>query len=366
MEKKKALLLNVAYYGFFAVVIYLAWNYAVPVLLPFIFAFCITLFLRSPADWLSEKLHCRSKKKWVAVILLILLYLIFFGAIFLGGGKAVSTVADFITNLPELYRTQIVPFFNWISREIGNILEDTDASLAVEIQNGIQQFTMNMGEHLSSLSVNIVTALSEFVTGIPSLVVKIVIMVVASFYMTADYDKILEIARKYLPEKAKRVIRDVRKYGWNTLKAYLKSYFLLFLLTFAELTVGLLFLRIPYAVFIALGIAVFDILPVLGTGGILLPWTVVMLVLGDYPMAVGILLLYIVITVVRNSLEPKIVGKQVGLHPLITLIAMFVGLQLGGLPGLIAAPMSIVILVNMEKSGAIHLFEKSGEHGEEG
>ena len=175
------------------------------------------------------------------------------------------------------------------------------------------------------------------------------IMVVASFYMTADYDKNLEIARKYLPEKAKRVIRDVRKYGWNTLKAYLKSYFLLFLLTFAELTVGLLFLRIPYAVFIALGIAVFDILPVLGTGGILLPWTVVMLVLGDYPMAVGILLLYIVITVVRNSLEPKIVGKQVGLHPLITLIAMFVGLQLGGLPGLIAAPMSIVILVNMEK-----------------
>ena len=129
---------------------------------------------------------------------------------------------------------------------------------------------------------------------------------------------------------------------------------------------GLLFLRIPYAVFIALGIAVFDILPVLGTGGILLPWTVVMLVLGDYPMAVGILLLYIVITVVRNSLEPKIVGKQVGLHPLITLIAMFVGLQLGGLPGLIAAPMSIVILVNMEKSGAIHLFEKSGEHEEEG
>ena len=129
---------------------------------------------------------------------------------------------------------------------------------------------------------------------------------------------------------------------------------------------GLLFLRIPYAVFIALGIAVFDILPVLGTGGILLPWTVVMLVLGDYPMAVGILLLYIVITVVRNSLEPKIVGKQVGLHPLITLIAMFVGLQLGGLPGLIAAPMSIVILVNMEKSGAIHLFEKSGKHGEEG
>ena len=83
-------------------------------------------------------------------------------------------------------------------------------------------------------------------------------------------------------------------------------------------------------------------------------------------MAVGILLLYIVITVVRNSLEPNIVGKQVGLHPLITLIAMFVGLLLGGLPGLIAAPMSIVILVNMEKSGAIHLFEKSGEHGEEG
>lgn len=214
---------------------------------------------------------------------------------------------------------------------------------------------------------NILTGLSEFVTGIPALVVKVIVMVVASFYMTADYDRIMAAAGKYLPEKVKRTVRTVKEHGGNTLKAYLKSYFLLFLITFAELAAGLWLLRIPYAPLIALAIAVFDILPVLGTGGILLPWTAVLLVMGNYPMAAGILVLYIVIVIVRNTLEPKIVGKQVGLHPLVTLVAMFTGLQLGGLPGIILAPMGVVILVNMGKSGVIREFwRKTGQTEENG
>lgn len=122
----------------------------------------------------------------------------------------------------------------------------------------------------------------------------------------------------------------------------------------------------PYAVIVALVIAVFDILPVLGTGGVLLPWAAVMLVTGNYSFAAGLFILYLVITIVRNSLEPRSVGKQMGLHPLITLIAMFVGLELGGLAGLILLPMAVVILVNMKKSGAVQRFyhPETSEPGE--
>lgn len=120
-------------------------------------------------------------------------------------------------------------------------------------------------------------------------------------------------------------------------------------ITFTELLIGFLILNIPYAIWGALAIAVFDILPVLGTGGILLPWTAVMCFMGDYSLAAGLIILYIVITVILNMIEPKIVGKQIGLPAITTLIAMFAGVSLCGLAGLVLFPMSLSVIVSMKK-----------------
>ena len=100
---------------------------------------------------------------------------------------------------------------------------------------------------------------------------------------------------------------------------------------------------------IALLIAIFDILPVLGTGGILLPWTVILLVMKNYPMGIGMFALYIIITIIRNTLEPKIVGKQIGLHPLATMISLYVGLKLMGFWGMLIFPTSLAIISSMKK-----------------
>lgn len=357
MEKKKTFLINVAYYGFFIILFLLAWKYVWPVLMPFILAFIIVTFLRKPAEKLAKKI--RLGEKYTALLLLTGFYLLFFGAVILGGGKVITMIADFITDLPGFYQTSIAPLLEHVSQQIGDALAEMDMTLAQEIQRSMQQFVQNIGETLSTLSMNALAYISGLVTGIPAALIRLIIMIVSSFYMAADYHRIMAMARTYLPEKVKQLGRDVKIYGWNILKAYIKSYTLLFLLTFAELTVGLTILKIPYASAIGLSIAVFDILPVLGTGGVLLPWAVILLVLGDYPLALGILALYVVITIVRNSLEPRIVGKQVGLHPLLTLIAMFLGLELGGIIGMILLPLSVVILVNMEKNGALHGFKKT-------
>ena len=357
MEKKKTFLINVAYYGFFIILFLLAWKYVWPVLMPFILAFIIVTFLRKPAEKLAKKI--RLGEKYTALLLLTGFYLLFFGAVILGGGKVITMIADFITDLPGFYQTSIAPLLEHVSQQIGDALAEMDMALAQEIQRSMQQFVQNIGETLSTLSMNALAYISGLVTGIPAALIRLIIMIVSSFYMAADYHRIMAMARTYLPEKVKQLGRDVKIYGWNILKAYIKSYTLLFLLTFAELTVGLTILKIPYAFAIGLAIAVFDILPVLGTGGVLLPWAVILLVLGDYPLALGILTLYVVITIVRNSLEPRIVGKQVGLHPLLTLIAMFLGLELGGIIGMILLPLSVVILVNMEKNGALHGFKKT-------
>ncbi len=95
-------------------------------------------------------------------------------------------------------------------------------------------------------------------------------------------------------------------------------------------------------------VAIIDILPILGTGAILLPWSIIAFILGNYKIGIGILLLYIVITAVRQTIEPKIVGQQIGLHPIVTLLLMYVGAQLMGVLGLLLLPIIATIIKNIK------------------
>ena len=133
-----------------------------------------------------------------------------------------------------------------------------------------------------------------------------------------DYDKIINFFIKCIPAGKEETVLSLVKYYKSTIMIYLKSYSLLFLLTYIELSIGFTILRIPYAPLIGLLIAIFDILPILGVGGILLPWAVILFVMKEIPLGVGMLILYLVIAFIRNTAEPKLVGKQIGLHPLAT------------------------------------------------
>ena len=121
------------------------------------------------------------------------------------------------------------------------------------------------------------------------------------------------------------------------------SYALLSVICFVELMIGFKIFGIQDAVFIALLIAIFDVLPVVGSGGILVPWGLIQLAMGDPFVGIGLVILWIVIVVVRQVLEPKIVGSQVGLYPLVTVATLYIGLQLMGGLGLIVAPVYVLV-----------------------
>ncbi len=128
-------------------------------------------------------------------------------------------------------------------------------------------------------------------------------------------------------------------------------------ITFIELSIGLSILRIENSIIIAFLISIFDILPVLGTGGIMIPWTIITALQGNIPMAFALLVVYLVVTIIRNIIEPKIVGSQIGLHPVVTLISMFVGAQLFGVIGLFGFPITLSLLRHLNDTGAIKLFK---------
>ncbi len=354
MEKKRAFLINIGYYGFFVILLLLAARYLLPVLMPFLVAFVLAFLIQRPAAWIARRL--RAPKGRLSVLLLVLVYVAVFGVAFSGGGRVFAVIREFVIDVPDIYRRDILPLLNYVLEGVAENLSEADPFVSAQIENSLQQAVQSIGQMVSGLSVTLLQMVSEFITGVPSVLIRVVLTVITSFYICSDYDRILAALWRLLPDRWQNLCRDIKKYGLNMIRVYIRSYSLLFLLTFTELTIGFLIFQIPHSLLVAVLIAIFDILPVLGTGGVLIPWAVILAVIGNYPLAAGILILYVIITVVRNSVEPRIVGKQIGLHPLLTLIAMFTGVSLAGLPGLILLPMAVMIFVNMEKNGAIHIF----------
>jgi len=182
-------------------------------------------------------------------------------------------------------------------------------------------------------------------------------MIISTFFIAVDYDKLSEFVLRQFTGKARKLILDIKQYVIGTLFVYLRSYALIMSVTFVELSVGLSLLSIPNALIIALCIAFFDILPILGTGGVMIPWTIITFFQGDYKTGVGLVVVYVIITVVRNIIEPRIVGSRIGVHPVATLIAMFLGAHFFGILGLFGFPITLSLLRHLNDTGTIKIFK---------
>lgn len=353
---KKRFIINVIFYFIIGIIIFGICKYILPALVPFIIAFLIAALLQIPVKKLSGEVP--KKKKWLSILFCFVFCFLVFGLVLFLGISLVKGAGDVVTSASSLYNDKIVPILGEISDRLESVTASVDVSISQKIESIFQELSQNLGQYITDFSVKAVKIVSGGATKIPGIIVKIVITVVATFFMAADFDKIINFFKGFLPKEKEEYARNITEHVKKAIFTYIKSYVLLFLLTFLELSIGFLILRIPYPIILALCIAIFDILPVLGTGGILLPWAVILFIMGKYFLACDLLLLYIVITVIRNIAEPKLVGKHIGLHPLATLIAMFIGLRLLGIVGMIALPVALSVVVNLEKDGIIHLKKK--------
>ena len=175
-------------------------------------------------------------------------------------------------------------------------------------------------------------------------------------FIASDYESICSFIIRQIPEKWHLFLSDVRQYSLKTFGKYLKSYALIMAVTFCELSFALWLLDVNNFAPIAFIIAAFDIIPVCGSGGVLIPWAVFSLLQGRFAFGIGMLIVYVIITIIRQIIEPKIVGDQVGLPPVVTLMAMFLGVRFMGVFGLFAFPITLVILKNLNDNGRIRLF----------
>ena len=191
---------------------------------------------------------------------------------------------------------------------------------------------------LTSLGASCSAAVGRVLRTTPRAVIRVLVTLFATLYLSADFGPLCTRVRACLPPSVGERLDALRTGAGRAVRRYLRAYLLLFLLTFSEALVGLWLLRQPYALLIALGVAIVDLLPVLGAGTVLVPWALVVLVFGNYRLGLGLLILYGVITIVRQIAEPHIVGKSLGLPPVMTLFAVFVGWELFGVLGMLLSP----------------------------
>jgi sporulation integral membrane protein YtvI len=197
---------------------------------------------------------------------------------------------------------------------------------------------------VSSLSAALPSAAVALVREIPSALLFVVVLLIAAYYFSSDGGALWESVKVVLPDSWQRRLPAVARKLKKSLAGYIKAYFLLMLLTFSEMLLGLSVLGVEYAFIMAIVISVVDILPILGTGTVLVPWAIFAFLTSNTPLGVGLLILYAVTLVIRQFAEPKIVGGAIGVHPLATLASVYLGLKFLGFAGIFAGPILALIL----------------------
>lgn len=264
---------------------------------------------------------------------------------------------DIFYALPQVYDTVVAPALNSLQDTLENWVMALNPTLTDFVESAGNSLSSSLSSMVTAISTGALSAVTNVAGSVPSFLVKFIITIVASFFFVSDYYAITSFLARQLPQKARDMLFKVKEKGVDVIFKFGRAYAILLSITFVELLIGFSLLRVDYALLIALLTAIVDILPVLGTGTVLIPWAAAMLILGNFPLGIGLLILYAIITVVRQMLEPRVVGKQIGLYPLVTLVCMFVGTYLFGFVGLFGLPIIATVLVQLNQSGDIHLFK---------
>lgn len=378
-ERRKSTLVSIAYFSVFTVLYYFFIKYAFWLFAPFIIAVLVAMILQKPTLFLSRKTHI-SKKFW-SVVLVLLIVLIILGLLvlvgyklgveFYGFGKYVMGKMDNIPALVHSVETRIYNFSNRLPDVLANTVRGTTRELSEKVLSYAKESETTMAEaeavsrtkgfSISSLATPIGGILST-AKQIPSVLAALLVGIVACFFATSDYEGLSNLIKKNITEEHEQKLIKTKHIIVNVLGKWCKSYAAILFITFAELSLGLGILKLTnlytggYIFVIALCTALLDILPVFGTGSVMIPWAVISLFTHKIGLGIGLIVIYAIITVVRQVIEPRLVSVNVGMHPVLTITAMYVGLQLFGFIGLIILPITLVVLKTLNSEGVIHIY----------
>lgn len=329
-----------------------------PVIMPFLIAAICAYFLAPPTEMLSKLF---GVPKWIpCVFLVITFYSTLFTLIYVVISRLIRELAG------------ISGYLSVIEKEIPLYIEKTNEFICRYIPSGFLDFAEDknpaqilspiLSQTIQKLAGTAANSIPRTLTKIPNILVFTAVTVLATFYFTADFRKICRFIIFQLPPKARVFIYELRTQFFDTTSKYALSYVSIAAITFAELFAGLLVIRREYAFVLALFITLVDILPFFGSGFVLIPWAAWEFFFASKPTSLKLLMLYLIITVVRQIIEPKILGSFIGLYPLITLFSIYAGVRIAGIAGIFIFPVLAIVLKNLNEKKLLSLYKVPPEN----
>ena len=322
---------------------------AIGFFMPFVIGWFIAYLAYPLVEWLESRV--KIKKKLGSALIIILVIAIVAGLGYLGIVKLAREIQMALNNAPDLYQDLEAGF-----REIGERFQGVYRMLPENIQNGWNSLIQNMDERVGGVIAGIgnpaVEATGNVVKRIPGILVSVIVALVSAYFFTAQREEIIQWSKKVAPKAIEARMSMVMYNLKYAVGGYFKAQFKIMAVVGLILLCGFLILGVDYAFLLAILIAFLDFLPFFGTGTALIPWAVYKFFVMDIKIAIALLIIYGITQLVRQIIQPKLVGDSIGLSPLLTLILLYVGYRVGSLLGMILAVPIGMIILNLYKAGA--------------
>lgn len=385
IEKRFGKIVNIVYFAIILGLGFLFLKYCFWLVFPFIFAFFMAMLVQKPTNACCKKL--KRGKGIVSTIMVLVLLLLLALFVSLAGAQLVATAKDFVEFIRQKindFPTFVENIEAWVINALGILPDSLEAKLTASFSSVIERFkevtateaagilvesAAGTEMDLSSLLAPIGGGIWGIIKEIPSVLIAIVISIVAACFMASDYDRLVGFLKNQLPDEKRKALSRSKAILLTTLKGLIKAYGTIIVITFTEMFIGLNVLDLlgiynsGYIFMIAAITAIVDIVPVLGTGTIMIPWALYSLITGKYSLGIGLIVVYVVILVVRQVIEPKLVATKLGLPPVLTIAAMYLGTQIFGFIGLFLLPIILIMIKKLNDEGVLHLW-KTGKSEE--
>lgn len=378
-EKRFAFLINTVYLAVFAALFYLFVKYAMPLVAPFLIAMILAAVLQKPINAINQK--TKIPKGIAGTILVLLTVLLIVGLILFAGVQITAKVRDFfgfisskIDSIPVLITSLQNNILNLATKLpdaiAGPLTEAVSKISANSIMTDLFDNGASSGSMFSLLKTPIISAW-DTVKQVPSFIIATLITVISACFLTKDYAVIRDFIMRQWSEATQKKIRKTKHVVFYSISKIIKSYLLIILITASELALGIGVLKLlriynsGYIITISILIAIIDIVPVLGTGTVLIPWAIISFINNDIGMGIGLIIIYAIITVIRQIIEPKLVAGQFDMPAIITVAAMYIGTKLFGGIGIFLMPLTVIVLKLLADEGIIGFIKTSKSIPEE-
>ncbi len=352
MQRKR--LLRLFYVLIVLVALWVFFRWGLVIVLPFLIALLLARLLEPAVTLLRKRLRL---PRWAAsAICTLLCFGALFGIVYLIAARVFIELGRLLQQLPE-WMAGLPDVADRVTRRI--------QTLIVAAPVPIQDFLTNTWEKLIregiSVPQSLYTFIGDFIRGVagavPAMLLFLITCVLSTYFISSDYPRVARFILRQFPERWREKILRTKGHLTGTLGKWLKAQALLMLITFLILCLGFSLLSVQTPLLAAALVALIDALPVIGLGLVLVPWALGLLLLGSTTQAFGMMALFLVCTLTRSFSEPKLVGRQIGLHPIVTLVCMYVGFQLLGILGIILAPLVAITLKQLQEWGYIRLWK---------